>query len=225
VVAVEANPVLVQRAKSSLRAYLESGQLQLVNAAVHSQDGNVQLTVCGDDLGSSSIFHDRVAERSPAGTFSISAMSAKRLFETYGVPFYLKIDIEGADKLCVYALTRETKPPYLSFEIDDELEQLLAHLGSIGFTQFKIINQCDFRELSKQNSIRDRAARKLMRCVGYSEPQYMKRAGRWFKRYHSSGPAPWCSDGCWTTQHETTMRWNQAKALNKLSGWYDLHAK
>ena len=54
VVAVEANPALVQRAQAALGKYVTSGQLEIVNAAIGPSNEAIELSVCGDDLGSSS---------------------------------------------------------------------------------------------------------------------------------------------------------------------------
>ena len=50
-----------------------------------------------------------------------------QLFERFGIPEYLKVDIEGADRLCVLALTSDTRPTYLSFELGDDVDELLEH--------------------------------------------------------------------------------------------------
>src|SRR4029450_12368536 len=121
-----------------------------------SNNEKVELTVCGDDLGSSSIYQDSVSSRTPLGKFAVSGITTLEIFQRFGVPFYLKVDLEGADRLCVESLTAAVKPDYLSFEIGDDFESLLTHVASIGFSKFKIINQCNLRELSNQDSLRDR---------------------------------------------------------------------
>ena len=75
VVAVEANPALVRRAETMLSSYIASGQLQILNAAISDTNGAVQLVVCGDDLGSSSIYEDKVRDRTPIGTFTIPGIT------------------------------------------------------------------------------------------------------------------------------------------------------
>src|SRR5687768_296094 len=61
VVAVEANKALADGARKRLSEYVDKGQLHVIHAAI-SQDGQpVRLTICGDDLGSSSIFEGNVA--------------------------------------------------------------------------------------------------------------------------------------------------------------------
>ena len=41
------------------------------------------------------------------------------MFDEYGIPYYLKVDIEGADELCVLGLNKIKKPQFLSFEVYD----------------------------------------------------------------------------------------------------------
>jgi FkbM family methyltransferase len=224
VVAVEANPALVQRAKERLRQHVEAGRLHLVNAAIGAETGSVELMISGDDLGSSSISTERVASRNPVGSYSVRTISIQELVVQYGVPYYLKIDIEGADRFCVLGLRNDTRPQFLSFEIGEDVEELVTHSAAIGYEQFKIINQCNFLELANQHRLYERAARRLFRLMGYADPRQVKRAGRFFTVGHSSGPAPWCSAGSWYSAQAVLSRWLVAKDSNKLSGWYDIHA-
>ena len=66
----------------------------------------------------------------------------------YGTPFYLKIDIEGNDYLCIDALDGCDLPRYVSTEIwgDNDLDRLkvLDRLYGLGYTKFKCISQFDF---------------------------------------------------------------------------------
>jgi FkbM family methyltransferase len=224
VVAVEANPVLVQRARSVLSRYIREGKLDVVHAAIGIDNNDVELTVCGDDLGSSSVIADSVAERTPIGKYTVPGITTDQLIERYGVPYYLKIDIEGADHLCVKSLSDQRRPEYLSFEINGSLDEMVGHLTSIGYSQFKLINQINFREISNEGNVRDRFARKIVRTLGYAEPQYRKRHGRYFKIGHSSGPAPWQSDGKWFPQDEVLRSWRAAQRDMRAGVWYDLHA-
>ncbi|MEI6390570.1 MAG: FkbM family methyltransferase [Verrucomicrobiota bacterium] len=224
VVAVEANPALAERACHSLASYIDSGRLQVLNVAISTDNRPVTLSVCGDDLGSSSIYKASVAHRNPIGSYSVPGLTASELFDQHGVPCYLKIDIEGADSVCVMALTKAAKPDYLSFEMGLDSEDLIKHISGIGFSRFKIINQCSFRELSHQNNLCDRIERKAVRLLGFAEPQYIKRKGRLFAIGHSSGPVPWCSDGHWCSQPEVLKKWRRVQASNHGNVWYDLHA-
>lgn len=151
VLAVEANPFLVKRAARELEKELSQGRVEFVNAAISDRSGEeITLTVCGDDIGASTIYGENIASRNPIGAYSVLTVTLGDLIESHGLPFYLKVDIEGADRFCVLELTSNNRPTYLSFEVGQDLEELMSHCVSIGFAKFKLVNQCNFRELSKQ---------------------------------------------------------------------------
>jgi FkbM family methyltransferase len=225
VVAVEANPALANSATHIFSQYIHSGQLAVINAAINSDGQDVELTLSGHDLGSSSIFREKVESRVPLATFTVPGLTTKTLIERYGVPYYIKVDIEGADRLAILGLSTTTKPRYLSFEIGDDLEELMGHLCSIGFAEFKAINQCTLRDLSNEYTWMDKLSHKVIGALGFREPQYVKRAGRYFKVYHSSGPGPWASDSGWRSRQEFLRLWHRPKASDHRNVWYDLHAR
>lgn len=224
VVAVEANQQFVKRATDRFRDDIASGRFVCLNAAVASKAGPVELVISGDDLGASSLFAERVADRQPMGSVTVPGMTMSELMSQFGVPHYLKVDIEGADRLCVLKLTAETRPQYLSFEIGPDVEELIDHAARIGYTRFKIINQISFRELANESSLRDRLKHRLAERMGFADPRLIKRAGRFFVSGRSSGPAPWESDGRWYSAEETRSRWRRARELAPATAWYDIHA-
>ncbi len=224
VVAVEANPDLVAAAGQRFAAEIAAGRLTCVHGAISPGGEPVELNLSGQDLGSSSLYADRVEERRPVGTVAVPGVTLDQLFETHGIPEYLKVDIEGADRLCILALSREARPPYISFEMGDDAEELIDHLESVGYGRFKVINQVSFRELANRRHLGDRVARRVMRCLGFDRPLLVKRAGRFFRSEHSSGPLPWLGDGAWQSAEATRTRLRNAAAGGQLSGWYDVHA-
>ena len=224
VVAVEANPRLVQRGEQRFGAEIKSGRLTVVHAAISTDTTPVELTVSADDLGASSMFHDRVADRQPAGSFTAPGLPILDLMKQYGVPEYMKVDIEGADRFCVLHLARDTRPRYLSFEIGPDVDELLEHVRSIGYTRFKIINQVRLRELANEESIRDRVVMRVARSFGVGEPRQIRRAGRFFSAGLCSGPVPWKTDGRWYSGDETIARWRERRARDGYLPHYDIHA-
>jgi len=224
VVSVEANPRLVQRGQERFAAEIKSGRLTIVHAAISTDTTPVELTVSADDLGASSMFHDRVADRQPAGSFTAPGLPILDLIQQYGVPEYLKVDIEGADRFCILPLTRAARPRYLSFEIGPDVEELLAHVRSIGYTRFKIINQVRLRELANEASLGDRIASRMTKLLGKEESRQMRRAGRVFSAGVCSGPVPWKTDGRWYAGDETIARWRRRQAQSGYLPHYDVHA-
>jgi FkbM family methyltransferase len=224
VLAVEANPALCAMADQRLSNYVQSGQLTILNVAVSNIPGTIDLHICGQDLGSSSIYADRIAHRFPLGSYQVSTVTLQALIAQYGRPDFVKIDIEGADRDCILSLTQDNAPPFLSFEAHDDLEELLAHGYSIGYRNFKLIHQNTFRALQNQDCLKDRISMKLVRLLGYEEPRFVRRNGRLFMLGHSAGPAPWDSDGGWYGMQELLTAWKLATRRGRTGGWYDVHA-
>ena len=225
VVAVEANASLVADAEERFGTQIAAGQLTCVNAAISPDGRDVELAIAGADPGSSSIYGGRIAHKSPAGTVPVRGATLAGLFEAHGVPDFLKVDIEGADRLCILPLTEARRPAFLSFEVGDDAPELLSHLGTIGYRRFRIINQNSFRELaSPRRYWYERRAHRLMRRLGYRGPLKVRRAGRFFVIGHSSGPVPWATQGPWRALDDTERALVLQKASLHGRDWYDIHA-
>jgi len=224
VVAVEANPDLATRAQAELASEIASGQLVVVNRAISDTRGEIELLLCAEDLGSSTLFRELIAHRSPPSSIRVSTITLAELIAEHGTPTYLKVDIEGADRYCVLAIEAEHRPHCLSFEVGPDFEELLAHAEKVGYSRFKLIGQCSFLELDNERGLGHRLKLRLLRWLGYSEPAQVRRANRWFRLMHSSGPAPWGSDGAWRSASALRRQWEAARAQKHVMGWYDVHA-
>ena len=71
----------------------------------------------------------------------------------FGVPHYAKIDIEGADMLCLQALGEvEQRPAYLSLESEkrefEALEREFDALEALGYDRFALVEQGRIRRTS-----------------------------------------------------------------------------
>src|SRR6188474_1817321 len=120
VIAIEANPKLVEKAKVNFREQIDSGQLVIINKAI--APGNIEnidfyINDDKDDWGTI------VPEwnRSLSSNFykiTVPTTGLEEIIKTYGLPYYMKIDIEGADVLCLKQLLELKKTPdYLSIEL------------------------------------------------------------------------------------------------------------
>jgi len=225
VVAVAANPNLIEKASKEFEEQIKSGQLVLVNNAInHNAGEELSLTIAGDDLGSSSIFEEKISHKNPLGSFKVMSITINDLIEEYGQPYFVKIDIEGADRFCILPLDKKSRPHYISFEAGEDMEELFDHLKMIGYTKFKAINQWNFDELDKQESLIHRIKRKIIRLLGYKNAAEVRRSGRLFTKGHSAGPAPWVSDGKWQDADFLLKKFKSVESKNELNGWYDIHA-
>lgn len=150
VVGIEANAELCRAAQARLPAEVASGRLTIVNAAIAGQDGEVTfyLNQQETEWGTTDPAYAAIYEHlgAPSRTVRVEATRFSRLLQDHGVPYYLKVDIEGADLLCFEDLAEfEARPRYVSIESPrtsfERLFDQLALLWRLGYRRFKIIPQ------------------------------------------------------------------------------------
>ena len=150
VVAIEANPALVQRARSRLGKYLAVGRLRIYEAAIADYEGEIDFFVNRqhDDWGTvSTAFAARnVRKGTENSIIRVGCTTFQRILMECGVPYYLKIDVEGVDTKCLEALMAlRERPKYVSIEAGlTSLRETFAELSllwKLGYRRFKIVNQ------------------------------------------------------------------------------------
>lgn len=155
VVAFEAAPNLVEHCRNRFASELETGALRIVAGAIvdpagpHAAEGVVRfyrhpsLTMWGTTDA------EWVQRREFVGEFeqiSVPAISLEQILAETGMPHFMKIDIEGADTLCLGALEQfEARPKYLSIESEKfdfgALEGEFDALGALGYSRFAVVQQ------------------------------------------------------------------------------------
>jgi len=150
VVAIEANPELVREAQNYFEEDIAKKKLVIHNIAIADYYGEIDLYINDqhDDWGT---VCEKFAHRNERfGTtntkLKVSCCPFEFILEKHGIPYYLKIDIEGMDFICLKALRKfPNKPKYVSIEAGlasfDESINELTLLGELGYERFKIINQ------------------------------------------------------------------------------------
>jgi FkbM family methyltransferase len=143
VVGVEANPQLYLRLKEQFAAYIATGQLILLNVGVWTERSilTFYLNLDNDHWSSfNPIYGCRYGTRFE--TVEIQCFTAQEILRRFGVPYYMKIDIEGADLHVLTELTAiPERPPYISVEEFGVASIDLLH--ELGYTRFKIVRQRD----------------------------------------------------------------------------------
>ena len=144
VVAVEANSVLVEQSLVSLQKYVETGQLKIHNIAVAEHEGEIEFFVNDQHDDWSTTSPSFAEQRALAGTTStrikVPCLPLGSLLKTHGIPYYLKVDIEDSDDLCLAALQKfNEKPQYVSVEFYEAGH--ISALETLGYHEFKIVNQ------------------------------------------------------------------------------------
>jgi FkbM family methyltransferase len=148
VVGVEASPQFLPAVRARLSAWVDRGQLVLVEAALAQRDGaTIPFYVRFDKDGWSSLFR-QVAERDGLAStpINIASVTITELFRRFGIPHFLKCDLEGAEALVLQQLAQEAvKPRFVSIEADPRGEDAVDRLVGAGYVRFQIINQGHLR--------------------------------------------------------------------------------
>jgi FkbM family methyltransferase len=149
VVAIEANPGLCDRLKQRFGREIAEARFVLVEKAIGERLGeveffvNTQRSIWGT---TNSEFMERSNAKGSEWTKIIVPMIPfSSLIDRFGVPYYLKIDIEGADTLCLEALMKsQGRPNFISIErspfLSEQLKELRL-LKTLGYTRFKTVDQ------------------------------------------------------------------------------------
>ncbi|MEN9234871.1 MAG: FkbM family methyltransferase [Gloeomargarita sp. GMQP_bins_25] len=141
VVAVEANPQFVKNVQSKLTDYIAKGQLIIENLAIGDREGEVTFYVNLDNDQWSSLKREwGTRQGTRYQEIRVFCKRPQYLFEKYGMPYYLKVDIEGSDIEVVRALHDfSERPRYIS--IEENQAYYFAELWAVGCRSFKLVNQ------------------------------------------------------------------------------------
>ena len=160
VVAFEADPDLAQHCRERFKEYIANGRLSIIEGAiidldtVENKDKKTITFYKNDGMSVLGTINANWAERneflgSPSnGTIEVRVLDFVDEVRKYGIPHYMKIDIEGSDMVCVNALKQFSKrPDYISIESDKtSLTKILDEIDTfaeLGYDHFKAVEQSD----------------------------------------------------------------------------------
>ena len=229
VVAIDANPAMVELARKTFKS-VPSDRLVLLNMAIADKAEERTFWISEHSIWSS--FDETIAKRkgTHAEAIKIRCEPFSKILEQFGVPYYLKIDIEAADEFCIQGLAEfKDRPRYISWEAGypTGIDQLRA-VRDLGYTRFKIIRQTDFLPvLGPPYSYPDKLSFLYFRILRKGR----KMIGRWQERpIGSSGPLGEETLGRWLPWHEIARRWRDyweyrlGDDTDILATWFDFHA-
>jgi FkbM family methyltransferase len=218
VVAIEANPALVEDASKVFAGEIETGQLTIVGAAISDERGSVRFGVNDEMTVWSSLDPAMIARNEQLAGSSYRYVDVKAVLfgdvlDEFGTPHYLKVDIEGLDMLCVRALRgRLEKPQFISIESSVSVNEAplrdvtgeVLELWRLGYRRFRYVDQSRHEnEIPNldgwagppwQSAWRALALAQLLRTnhnlAGYGGKWTGRRPGRLYKAMYRR-PAPW----------------------------------
>jgi FkbM family methyltransferase len=142
VVAVEADPRHVEKARVRFARAIEEGRLAIVSAAIGPESGTIDFYVNleKDDWSSTDpVYGTRSGTKYEKIT--VPAVTFESVYNHFaGRVYYVKCDIEGGDIHVLTGLMRcGPRPKY--FSVEAHKADYLAYMRVLGYTQFKLVNQ------------------------------------------------------------------------------------
>jgi FkbM family methyltransferase len=255
VLAVEADASLVERAATRFATELRSRQLTILNVGIGEETGTSVFWI-RDDCSIWNSFDRRIAARNGGQPRSVTVPTRRfrEILDEWGVPIFLKVDIEGYDLLCVKDLVGRPLPQFISVESEcvgdaDDLDEsmflaMLNALHEVGYRRFKLICQADLSSATMSGlvvlgrRIVHSAACGRLRVRGIARfaqaltPEMRISSRHQYKfLYGSSGPWGEGTHGRWSNFDQakrlylkTRRRHFEGTGVAKYSFWYDWHA-
>jgi FkbM family methyltransferase len=151
VVAIDADDSLCQEVSRRFKDEINAGRCEVVYVAVGTETGQtLTFYICDEKPDWNTCDPYFVKRNEKAGAqyreVHVPTVNVAELMESRGTPYYLKIDIEGADKIPLETMVgRQETPTYVSIEIAlhnlaEGLEQIRL-LSILGYTKFNFFNQ------------------------------------------------------------------------------------
>jgi FkbM family methyltransferase len=155
VVAIEANTRLAKCAAERFRTQISSGQLRLLNIGIAAEEGELPFWIC-ETYSEWSSFDRKIASRDgcPHHEVMVPCRRFASVLEEFGVPYYLKVDIEGNDILCLQDLNPQRLPKFVS--VESASPDLITLMAGRGFKRFKAISQYNFLPIELPSSSEQR---------------------------------------------------------------------
>jgi FkbM family methyltransferase len=145
VIAIEANPELCQQAHVRFTREINEGRLVVLNIAIAREEGSAEFWICDGHTEWSS-FHESAASRDglPHHSIKVTCQPFDSILSKFGIPYYIKIDIESSDIQCLESLRKvRDLPKYISCELGD-FSTVVKILEELQFSGYKLISQYNF---------------------------------------------------------------------------------
>jgi FkbM family methyltransferase len=217
VIGFEADPDLATACRRKFSDEIKAGKVTVVEGAIvpPSNENTEHKTIKfykNSDVDVWGTVVDDWARRnehlgSSSQVIEVPVVNFSECLRTFGIPHYLKIDIEGMDAVCIEALADfERKPDYISRESDfssfEKVSEDFRLLDNLGYTHFKTVQQGCISRQTEPNP-----------------PKEGRYAGHQFQ-FGSSGLFGEDLPGKWKSRKEMVNQYERVFILYKLFGPY-----
>ncbi|QYU67054.1 FkbM family methyltransferase [Leptolyngbya sp. 15MV] len=244
VVAFEANPALIAACRARFASELAQGRLTIVEGAVAADGASEAVRFFAAAKSEWGTMNEDLLREGLRAGVAVEEIAVPRIgmaacFERFGVPHYMKIDIEGNDHVAIEALRGVVdRPDYVSFEwpsTAERMAQTLRTLTELGYQSFAFVQQALLPDREAVVTAADGSRRPYRFEDGASGPFGGDLLQRWVTAdaiqrlarihmalNHAVGPGGWIEGipGGWRLQ----------RAINRRSGypypgWFDVHGR
>jgi FkbM family methyltransferase len=219
----------VQRARQRFGQEIADRRLFIEWVGIVDQPRSIPFWICDERNVFSSFDASRAGRNGlKCHPIEVECVTFDTILKKYGIPYYLKIDIEGAEPYCLKHLSPAQLPQYISLEAEDL--QWLVLLQQLGYSDFKIVDQ--MRHNSRfpdfaNTTVFSRSAKK----VCWYADRLKNRLGHPFFPRGASGPFAEQTPGEWQSFEAVASNWLHVRlghyksgTLNRYS-WFDFHAR
>jgi FkbM family methyltransferase len=156
VLAIEANPELVASARLLFEPAIKAGRLTFLNVGLSDRESVEKFWVCDGNTAWSS-FNREIASRDGCAHHSVEIPTRRldSILREFGIPIYLKMDIEGKELDGLEAMKGLPLPRFISVEdvgpdpITGRI-RILEMLHCLGYRYFNLVAQTNFRPLFRR---------------------------------------------------------------------------
>jgi len=219
VVAFEADPEHVAFVKNRLSSFIDAGRLVIVEGAIVDdcilESGQKKISFFKSEASICGTVHQKWVDRNNIGgigayEIEVDILDFSSCLKKYGIPYYLKVDIEGNDLACLSSLRDfSQRPDYLSIEAEqssfEKLVEEISLFESLGYHAFKVVQQ----------------SQRFMKIT----PPFPPREGEYFPTSFSkdsSGLFGRELPGTWLNREQTLQKYRRIIFLYKVMGHYGL---
>ena len=207
VVAVEANPIMAAQLQARFATEITARQSVILNRVAH-EFANTRMDVwITPDPGHVTAGHN---PHRATDSRSVLTVDWPTLIAATGVPYFCKIDIEGAEEAFLRSMLRSPgRPTFISVEV--HTVEPIALLFALGYRRFRLINQTFHQWFEPPNPpregtyVKDGSVRHVSGLFGEELP-----GSRWFSLTEV------------LSQMEAIARLRGPDELHR--SWYDCHA-
>jgi FkbM family methyltransferase len=249
VIAFEADPDLAELCRQRFSEQIKTEQLTIVEGAIvdvqehKKSNGKIKFFKNNKTSVWGTVVDDWANRNNQLGAGSeiieVSIINFSECLKQFGVPYYLKIDIEGMDVICLKSLKDFTeRPDYISIESEkvsfDKLMEEFRIFKELGYDSFQVVNQSkitsnkepgntaegNYLNYQFQEGASGLFGKDLSKDDWKSFEESIKRYKQIFNGYKFLGD--------YSRINKTFVGRIFTKSLNRLfgiPGWYDTHAR